>query len=930
MTKLRNILDFHRISGWIICLILLLFFSLEGWAQWAEKNNGLKGGQVRLLTAAQDTIFVGTLNGLFRSVNRGGSWEKLNPDPSSSKFSVRAIAFRGRYVFCSSGANFNSSSREGFFMSSDYGKSWTEISGRVDNAVVRFIKIDVNSIFLGTDTGIYRSTNSGASWVAVNAGLTSTFIASITFGNSIIFVSSGGKVYKSTNNGTFWVPVDISSSFYVNNVTSTSSALFVTSTTNGVLRSLDLGLTWQTIGLSSNFIKDIVFSGNELFALSSNNIFTSTDNGNNWTVANFNLVDSDFQDGILNCIVANGNKILIGNEFGEVFEKESNSSTWVKLANGFTNVSVKDIAQQGNNIFLATEGDGIFLSQDVGENWTRIKKTLIDFNSIDVKGGVVLAGTPFDGVLRSQDNGQTWRFSNSGLTLIATTQIGISGSRVFISTANGLFVSDDDGLSWQRTKIANGTITLTSSAVISFKTQYGRLLAGTVSDGIFVTDDNGLNWIPLFSPNSPSTVKSMAVNAGKYYAGINRKLYRSVDIGLTWEPINSSLLFDIEIASLATLDTNVFSATYRGVYSSNDNGKNWNSFGLDNIRINIVEVVGNKLFAGTQDKGLFVREILEKKTPIITWSNPADIVYGNPISDTQLNASSNVAGIFQYVPPTGTMLDAGSSRVLTLKFTPLDIAIYNTVERTVVINVLKANQQISFGSISDRTIGDSDFQLSSSTTSNLPVSYTSNSDKVLLGNNQVSLVKPGRATVSAIQNGNSNYNPASPIDRSFCIKPSKPVITVSNNTLESPLLTSNSLFGNQWFLNNMPIQDATSTSFIVKEQGVYSVKVKVDDCTSEFSDSETVLITGDFDTGGNAEFPQVYPNPTRDFVHVSFNNESEEKSISIYSLIGVELMNKSKFRQSEVDFYLGDLGQGVYIVRVESQNRVAFFRIFRK
>jgi hypothetical protein len=39
-----------------------------------------------------------------------------------------------------------------------------------------------------------------------------------------------------------------------------------------------------------------------------------------------------------------------------------------------------------------------------------------------------------------------------------------------------------------------------------------------------------------------------------------------------------------------------------------------------------------------------------KATPVITWSTPADIIYGTALSATQLNATANVPGSFVYAP----------------------------------------------------------------------------------------------------------------------------------------------------------------------------------------------------------------------------------------------------------------------------------------
>ena len=83
---------------------------------------------------------------------------------------------------------------------------------------------------------------------------------------------------------------------------------------------------------------------------------------------------------------------------------------------------------------------------------------------------------------------------------------------------------------------------------------------------------------------------------------------------------------------------------------------------------------------------------VNKATPVITWSNPADIVYGTALSGAQLNASTSpsVAGSFVYAPAAGVVLGAGNNQKLSTTFTPTDIANYNNALADVYINVNKA------------------------------------------------------------------------------------------------------------------------------------------------------------------------------------------------------------------------------------------------
>ena len=77
----------------------------------------------------------------------------------------------------------------------------------------------------------------------------------------------------------------------------------------------------------------------------------------------------------------------------------------------------------------------------------------------------------------------------------------------------------------------------------------------------------------------------------------------------------------------------------------------------------------------------------DKKNPVITWENPADISYGTLLGPTQLNATANVPGVLIYSPPAGTKLDVGEDQDLGVVFTPSDASSYNTATKTVLINV---------------------------------------------------------------------------------------------------------------------------------------------------------------------------------------------------------------------------------------------------
>jgi hypothetical protein len=86
---------------------------------------------------------------------------------------------------------------------------------------------------------------------------------------------------------------------------------------------------------------------------------------------------------------------------------------------------------------------------------------------------------------------------------------------------------------------------------------------------------------------------------------------------------------------------------------------------------------------------------IQAPSTVVTWSNPAPIIYGTSLGVTQLNAIANVPGAFNYVPPAGTVLNAGNGQVLNASFVPADTTNYNATNASVTINVLKAGLTIT-------------------------------------------------------------------------------------------------------------------------------------------------------------------------------------------------------------------------------------------
>ncbi len=91
-----------------------------------------------------------------------------------------------------------------------------------------------------------------------------------------------------------------------------------------------------------------------------------------------------------------------------------------------------------------------------------------------------------------------------------------------------------------------------------------------------------------------------------------------------------------------------------------------------------------------------VRHVLVTDGPTeVRWDPPSPIVYGTPLSVTQLNAISWIPGWFTYDPPLGTVLHAGL-HTLTARFRAVDSTIYQVTTKTVTIQVTPASPGLSW------------------------------------------------------------------------------------------------------------------------------------------------------------------------------------------------------------------------------------------
>jgi hypothetical protein len=318
--------------------------------------------------------------------------------------------------------------------------------------------------------------------------------------------------------------------------------------------------------------------------------------------------------------------------------------------------------------------------------------------------------------------------------------------------------------------------------------------------------------------------------------------------------------------------------------------------------------------------------IIDKANQDITFKPILSKVFGDPVFSVSAVSTSGLPVTYQSTNTSVAVVNEANVTIVgagtvTLKASQEGNDNYKPAEPAeYTLQVGKALQQITFASIGDRTLGTAAFALSAAASSEGEVSFSTNSDKIAISETTVTLLKAGRVTVVATQEGTENYQSAS-AEQSFCIRPSKPTISAADLNTNSPQLISSNQEGNQWYLNGEKINGANNKVFEVAEAGVYTVKNTIDDCVSELSDPYAMVVLG-LEPFVESVL-ELYPNPVEDSFSIRVNTPTTVKShVRIWSSVG-RLIKELEIETNR--FQLIDVSvekSGLYLIRVSVDTAV--------
>ncbi len=516
----------------------------------------------------EDILFVGTNSALLKSTDKGKTWKRIDSalhrtdvkdiviNPDTNEIYVRVGVFEDFVCMKAGekGKQFEKANCAGIYKSSDYGETWKQLD-------VSFPDPSEGGVFIDEHN---------------------PEIAYAIFSRKIFKTEDGGKTWKDF--------------FYTHDEPLVSN----------------VGVEKLVVGEDSN---EIYIGGHQ-------GLWHTHDGGDNWKERNKGFIGSE----VVDIVKASDGTIYAGTYTLGMFKSTDDGQSWTFASYNLENPYVMVVAVHPTDpetIFVTTNG-GIYASHDGALTWERIGKSFFgesefwtdishfhgividhtDPNRIYIGGGGDQYTPKGSGIIISRDGGKTWKESNTGFVtdvhvskiiinrnntsiVYATTQ-GATEFQEKTGTGHGVFRSSDYGETWHQ---INGNLSTLEINTLALDPNEDIIYIGTDDMGLFKSTDGGSTWDSLSIPGLPENygIGDIIVDptdSKKIFVGIVDYFRLSFDRGLLGD---------------------------YGVYVSDDGGKTWNEFnqGLRHKGAYALELDEENriLYIGTRGGGVYWREI---------------------------------------------------------------------------------------------------------------------------------------------------------------------------------------------------------------------------------------------------------------------------------------------------------------------------------
>lgn len=292
-----------------------------------------------LVVTPDGVVYAGSFGmGLFRSQDKGSSWEELNQG-LTDPFLLCLAVIPGKHIYAGT-------MRGGIYRLELEGTTWESIGAGLHEAEVKSFLVHQDVVYAGTGTGVYRWVEAEKQWVTVGAGLDRILVPSLA-------IMDDGKLLAATSGkGLFHLETqDSPPATWVD-----SKSIFIDPRERLRHRYLRV--------IAVNEVQHI-FLGTQ-----DGGIFRSTDRGQSWSSFSRNLPNDSIRS-----IVPDQNDVIVATGNG-IFRWKTDQQKWMGMNAGLTNLAIQSLTMSDAGELYAGTSSGAFRSQDGGAHWTNISRGL--------------------------------------------------------------------------------------------------------------------------------------------------------------------------------------------------------------------------------------------------------------------------------------------------------------------------------------------------------------------------------------------------------------------------------------------------------------------------------------------------------------------------------------------------------------------------
>ena len=295
---------------------------------------------IQTLVVTQDGIvYAGSFGmGLFRSTNRGQSWEKLNRGLTDPFLLCLAVTPEQEV--------YAGTMRGGVYRLSRNGTEWESISQGIEDAEVKSFLVHEGRVYAGTGQGVYRWVEDEKQWMKIGDGLEHVLVPGLAvLDDGRLLAATSGKGFHYFQPDTVdpkkWID---SQSVFVDprerllhrylRVIAVNQAqhIFLGTQDGGIFRSTDRGVSWSSISrnLPNDSIRGIVPIGKDVVVATGKGIFQWKDGQQRWHARNEGLTNLAIQS----LIIAETGDWYVGTSSG-AFRSDDGGEHWKNISQGF-------------------------------------------------------------------------------------------------------------------------------------------------------------------------------------------------------------------------------------------------------------------------------------------------------------------------------------------------------------------------------------------------------------------------------------------------------------------------------------------------------------------------------------------------------------------------------------------------------------------